>query len=220
MRDFERAKIGDDDRGTLVRVCNRVMPSDAGLDVMSVDFAPLLNDVEEAMTLEEDLKEIATSLRSVEAEFRLPEDVMAKGREMAEVYLYLYAVENYLRLFIETIGVRSLGTEYFSHFNIPEGIAKSIAARKRQELKNQWLSVRGDSQLFYLDFKELGDLILNNWELFKGYFPGQSWIASKINELGDCRNLVAHNSLVSDHERDVIRVHFRSIVRQLNPFMV
>ncbi len=77
------------------------------------------------------------------------------------------------------------------------------------------MSVRGGSELFYLDLKISVDLILNNWNLFKDYFPHQAWISSKIEELGNCRNLVAHNSVIGDHERNVIRVDFLSILRQI-----
>jgi hypothetical protein len=52
--------------------------------------------------------------------------------------------------------------------------------------------------------------------LFKPYFPQQSWIATKIDELGNCRNLVAHNSYLGKHERDVIRVNFNSIIKQIS----
>jgi hypothetical protein len=74
---------------------------------------------------------------------------------------------------------------------------------------------RGNNPLFYLDFKDLGTLILNNWESFKTYFPNQAWISAKIEELAHCRNLVAHNSYLGKHERDVIRVNFDSIVKQI-----
>ena len=81
------------------------------------------------------------------------------------------------------------------------------------------MSIRGGSDLFYLDFADIDDIIINNWELFKSYFPGQAWISSKITDLGNCRNLVAHNSNLGAHEKDVIRVNFNSIIRQLNPHM-
>jgi len=94
-------------------------------------------------------------------------------------------------------------------------IKETINGRKRNEEKNHWISVRGSSDLFYLDFIELSALIQNNWDLFKGYFPDQAWISSKLNELYGIRNLVAHNSYVGDHERAILQVTFRSIYKQL-----
>ena len=221
MDDFDKLDLEDVerfDRNVLISICDDIMPPDAGLDVMHVEFSPLLETVGETKTLEDDLQEITEALQGVAADFALPSDIMNKGQQMAEVYLYLYAVENYLRLFIEKVCIQAHGDEYFDKLNVPNSIANVINARKKQEAKNQWMSMRGDSELFYLDFKDLGILIQNNWDLFKAYFPDQSWIASKIDELGNCRNLVAHNSSIGDHERDIIRVNFRSIVKQLNPF--
>ncbi len=43
----------------------------------------------------------------------LPQDIQQKGREMSEVYLYLYCIENSLRIFIDEI----MKTETI---NIPE----------------------------------------------------------------------------------------------------
>ena len=107
----------------------------------------------------------------------------------------------------------------FNRLMLTTEVKKGISLRKRQEEKNRWLSIRGNSELFYLDFKELEAIILNNWTVFKQYFPGQSWISSKIDELVNCRNLVAHNSYIGTHERDVIRINFNSIIRQLSQFI-
>jgi len=95
-------------------------------------------------------------------------------------------------------------------------VKKAIESRKKQEVKKQWMRIRGDSDLFYLDFKDLSPIILNNWDLFENYFPDQAWISTKIEELGDCRNLVAHNSYIGDHEKDLIRVYYKSILKQIN----
>ncbi len=138
---------------------------------------------------------------------------------MAEVYLFLYVVENYLRLFIEKVLTEKFGIAYYNYVVVPKSISNGIVVRKEQEKKNLWIGVRGNSDLFYIDFKDLGVLIQNNWDIFKIYFPDQAWISSKIDEMGNCRNLVAHNSVIGEHERDVIRINFRSIAKQLNGYM-
>ena len=218
MSDFDKIGIEEDNlsRETLVKICDNLMPPEAGLDIMHVEFSPQFETIGENKTLENDLEEIANVLNETTAEFALPYDITEKGKQMAEVYLYLYAVENYLRLFVAKVCTKIHGDDFFNKLNIPKSISNSIVVRRNQEEKNQWVSIRGASELFYLDFKEIGTLIQNNWDIFKSYFPDPSWISSKIDELGNCRNLVAHNSFLGDHERDVIRVYFRSIIKQLN----
>ena len=217
MSDFD--DVSDDDRLRLISICNTIMPPDAGYDVMNVEFTPLIDTITEIPDLEDDLQEIQESLETIETPFTLPQDILEKGKEMAEVYLYLYVVENSLRLFIEKVGTEKYGAHFFDFFNIPTEVIRGMEIRKKQEGKNQWISIRGENPLFYLDFKELGILIINNWELFKNYFPQQAWISTKIEELANCRNLVAHNSYMGKHECDVIRVNFNSIVRQIRSGM-
>lgn len=208
-------ELSEDELIRLIKICDIVMPKNVGYDVMNVEFIPTVSTPAKSSSLEADLKEISRSLDAVGSQFRLPKDLIAIGSEMSEAYLYLYAVENYLRLFIETVGKAQYGDDYFDQLTIPTSVTKNINGRKKKEAKNQWLRIRGYSDLYYLDFKDLGAIIGNNWSLFKSHFPDQAWISSKIDELGDIRNLVAHNSYLGDHEREVIRIYFKSIVRQI-----
>jgi len=215
LDDYERLDLSDEDKKELVSVCDSIMPKEAGLDITGIEFSPDIESLGEVNTLKDDLDKIRDRLKQSASKFNLPRDIIEKGNQMAEAYVYLYVVENYIRLFVERVAAEKYGTAYFSSLNIPAAVKRLIANRKAQEAKNQWISVRGGSDLFYMDFKELGIIIQNNWDLFKQYFPDQAWICSKIDELGNCRNLIAHNSVIGDHERDVIRVNFNSIAKQL-----
>lgn len=215
----EKFDVLDDDQNNRVKLtgyCDTIMPKDIGYDVMDVKILPRLESGEEEhKSLELELEEMSNIAGFNEC-FIIPEDVLVKGKEMMKVYLYLYAIENYLRLFIETVCISNYGQEYFSQLTLTKTIKDTINGRKINEKKNRWISVRGSSDLFYLDFIELSALIQNNWDLFKGYFPDQSWISAKLSDLYGIRNLVAHNSYVGEHERDILQVTFRSIIKQLN----
>lgn len=146
----------------------------------------------------------------------LPEDIYDKSLEMSETYLYLYCIENTLRKFIGDAFINKYGMNYNDQITVPHSVKKKITDRKSSETQNKWLSQRGDDFLFYLDFKELADLILNNWnDVFKDHFPSQQWISIKIDELGNIRNLVAHNSYINTHDKRVLVTNYHSIVRQL-----
>jgi hypothetical protein len=220
INDFEHLNLEDQGFKTpLIQICSDLMPPNAGLDVLNVEFCPSLESIEGNDSLHDDLDEIVNNLTEQSSNFSLPDDVMVKGQQMAEVYLYLYVVEKYLRLFIEKVLTEKFGLTYFANIVVPKSILNGIVVRKEQEKKNLWIGVRGNSDLFYFDFKDLGVLIQNNWDIFKIYFPDQAWVSSKIDEMGNCRNLVAHNSVIGEHERDVIRINFRSITKQLNSYM-
>lgn len=209
-------KITDEMKNKIIEIANKIMPKGAGLDVLSIDLSPSI----EVTPLEEssisELQRASESLSEGMIREILPGDVKEKGKEMADAYIYLYCIENALRLFLEKIAEGNYGDDYFSSLNTNRNINEKLKVRKKDEAKNQWLRIRGNSEIFYLDFDDLGCLIRSNWEIFKTYFPSQEWIVTKIAELSKCRNLVAHNSFIGKTERDLIRVYFNVILKQIN----
>lgn len=215
--DYQSVDLQDNKLITvLVGICNELMPTNAGYDVMEVEISPYIDLVGERSSLSDELDEVISDISDVGNGLMLPKDIKEKGQQMAEAYLFLYIIENFLRLFFEKVLSDKFGPDYLLFVTVPKSIQSGIEQRKNNEKKNLWISVRGNSDLFYFDFKDLGLIIQNNWDIFKDYFPDQAWICSKIEEMGNCRNLVAHNSLIGDHERDLIKVYFRSITKQLS----
>jgi len=66
-----------------------------------------------------------------------------------------------------------------------------------------------------MDFSELSNIFENNWTIFKEYFPSIAWIKTKIEELADFRNMVAHNSYLGQDDQETIRSSYKSILKQL-----
>lgn len=207
--DFIKAKI--------LKECDILMPKDRGYDIMNIEISPKLEEVEANNSLTNDL-EVITKNVDYQSTQTLPSDIKAKGVEMAEVYLYLYCIENTIRIFIEKVCIETHDEDYFQHITISATVRNSISTRKKEEEKNLWLSFRrgSSSDLFYLDFSDLSAIITNNWELFKKYFPDQAWISTKLTEMSKCRNFIAHNSYVGQHEKDLIRLYYNSILKQIN----
>lgn len=139
----------------------------------------------------------------------LPTDIKNKGKEMSKAYLMLYCVENTLRLFIEGKAKLMSNPLFLSNT-----VKKKIQDRKNNESKNKYLAIRGDSDLFYLDFKELGDVIVNNPSILSS-FLNEMWVKVKVEELGNIRNLIAHNSFIGELETKIIAANYESILRQI-----
>lgn len=77
------------------------------------------------------------------------------------------------------------------------------------------MPLRGDNDLYYLDFIELSELIINNWEYFKNLFPDQDWIRVKMADLYDIRCLIAHNSFISTDSMQLLEVTTKQLIAQL-----
>ncbi len=208
--------VTDEIKSKLIKFCDYIMPKDVGFDVMSIDFKPRL-DVEEKLDIISDLDKTASAISSEILSKVLNSDLIQKGKSMSEVYLYLYCIENSLRIFIENVLKNKYGDNYFDQ--VSDGIKRTISERKVNEQKNKWLSLRGSSDLFYLDFKELSSIIRSNWSLFEKYFPSQEWITSKIDDLSQVRNLIAHNSFVSEQEKKLMKSYFEIILNQIDQNM-
>ncbi|WP_010530581.1 Swt1 family HEPN domain-containing protein [Lentibacillus jeotgali] len=201
-------------KNNLFAICNNLIPGEVGFDLKEIEFAPDLSisfDDDIVSDLENQVSETTNSI----IKHILPEDIREKGKYMAEVYTYLYSVENSLRVFIEIVSKEKYGEDYFSKLNVTKSLKNTMSSRKEKAEKKKWLSVRGDNSLFYLDFKDLGTLINNNWDMFEEYFDTQDFILPKINEMADCRNLIAHNSYVGKTERDLLKSYYNSILKQI-----
>jgi len=204
-------KITAEIKQRIISIANNLMPQNAGLDVMDVSLSPSI----EATPIEDSLVSELDAKKEIVSQEILPEDIKARGKEMADIYVYLYCVENALRLFIEKAAKVVYGDTFFQNLTLNKDIERKLRERINDENKNKWLRIRGDSEIFYLDFDDLSDIIRNNWDTYKPYFPNQEWITTKIDEMSKCRNLVAHNSYVGKGERDLIRVYFNTIMRQI-----
>lgn len=205
-----------ENKDLLDAICSGLIPPDVGFDIKSVSFnMNLTKDFELEDDLISDLENnVNSKVYKIMGEL-LPEDIRTKGYQMAEAYTYLYSVENSLRLFIEKVAKEKYGDSYFSQLTIPRNLQRTIAERHKNDDANKWLSIRG-TELFYLDFKDLGAVIDNNWDIFKDYFPSQSFILSKLNDMAECRNKIAHNSYVDDIERNLMKTYYNVILRQVS----
>jgi hypothetical protein len=124
-------------------------------------FYPLINSLYETETMADAIADI---VRQVDFETLnlLPQDIQDKGRQMSDVYLYLYCIENSLRIFIAEI----MKTNTIS---IPTKVQETINKMKESEKESKYLPVRGDNDLFYCDFIQLGKIIIANWGVFGKY---------------------------------------------------
>lgn len=169
-------------------------------------FYPLLNEEE---SLLDSIQDIEQKINFGHLNL-LPVDIQEKGREMSEVYLYLYCIENSFRIFIDEI----MKSETIA---IPKKVQETIDKLKKSEQESKYLPIRGSNDLFYCDFIELGKIMVANWTVFGNFFPKQNehWLNVMIDELYKIRCLVAHNSYVGKDERDSLKVFYKIITSQL-----
>lgn len=204
-------EFGDDAflKSIILRACEQVLPASAGFDILEVFISPRLDTEEPQNAIDEINKDIVD-----EAFIGLNEDLIGKGKQMAKAYIILYVLENHLREFIHNVLTQKIGPDYTEA--ISPKLRRAIEDLKEKERTKKWLSLRGDNELYYLDFIELSDLIIYNWVHFKDVIPDQHWIKVKMEEMYNIRCLIAHNSYISDENFELLNVTTKQILKQIN----
>ncbi|MBA7652303.1 hypothetical protein ES703_60133 [subsurface metagenome] len=132
------------------------------------------------------------------------------------MFQYIFVCENILRKFIIQVlddngyqTIDSIGNQKLS---------KAIQNKKNKETTQNYLPIRGDHDIYYLDLIELNKIFIKLWnECFIDKFERQSWICERIESLYTIRNRVAHSSgyLTSDELRSV-ETRCREIIKQID----
>ncbi|CAG0994696.1 hypothetical protein METP2_02839 [Methanosarcinales archaeon] len=145
----------------------------------------------------------------------LPTEILDEGKRMAESYLLIYCFENTLRFFIDKVSTAKYGNGYWNNLTITRDLKDLIIQRKKIEAKNQFHSLRGDNELFYLDMDNLYNIIEHNWDIFRSFFPSQDFIRTRVTETAITRNHVAHNGWISNDDFNRVLGYYKDILKQL-----
>jgi hypothetical protein len=143
----------------------------------------------------------------------VPSSIREGSIQMQRWFRMLFVFENVLRDFIATRFIELKGDDWFEACSTAPMRAK-IKDRKEKEQKNQWHVGRNQHPLFYLDFGDLGNLIKNNWEVFKDFFD-QNWILSRIDDVEKTRNVIAHTNLLPSEEGQRLEIYLRDLLKQI-----
>lgn len=134
---------------------------------------------------------------------------------MAKIFRVLFAFENLVRDFIDARFTEEDKTSDWYDVRLNSDMKKKVASRKRTEDKNKWHTGRNDQPIYYLDFGDLGLLIVTHWAVFKDFFPKQSWVTSRVDEAERSRNVIAHTNLLSSEETVRLEMYLADWIRQI-----
>lgn len=201
-----------DIENTITNTANDVLLRDCGFKVKYTDANPLVGkNNKDARTI---IKQSLDTMKFI----TLGEELIEKGKKMANAYIIVYCLENFLRDFIDRKLTDFHGSDYESKNVFSKKTRNRANDRKKEESANRWLAIRGDKILYYLDFAELPDVITleDNWNnIFKNYFLSQDWIKSKLDELYQIRNRIAHNSYLDDNSFKTLELYYHQIISQI-----
>ena len=129
-----------------------------------------------------------------------------KAGRMGRIYELLFCLENSMRELIERTFKE---VEDFRDWTdgIKKETLKSARSREKEDREAPWHGPRGGSVLSYLDFPQLGQIILDQWEHFEDLFGDRRWIDHYFREMNPARRALAHTGDLT--EFDVERMEMR-----------
>jgi hypothetical protein len=127
--------------------------------------------------------------------------------EMARLYAILFAFENEVRSLIRDTLEEKAGGGWWDSDKVPGKVRQMAESRLEQAKKDSWLEGAKSDNLQYVDFGDLANIIIQNWDTFKEVIPGQSWLTQRMSELEKARNFVAHNRMLLPNEFDRIYMY-------------
>lgn len=136
-------------------------------------------------------------------------------KKMSETYQLFYLLENSIRSFILSILQSEYQSEDWWNTRVRQKIKDAVVIRTKKEKENRWHAQRGGHYIHYTDFRNLKEIIVDNWGIFKRFFPDQSWIISRLKELELSRNIIAHNNPLPQDEVSRIKLYLKDWIKQV-----
>ena len=131
-----------------------------------------------------------------------------EANKNAELYPYIYILENSLRkLILDTFN----GDDNWWENKAPTKTKEHAEYIKEAEKKHAWLPKRASHPIFYVGLEDLFKIISKNYaKYFKRIFTDQGNLRTWINESIPIRNLLAHNIRIKKEEKNnlIIRTKY------------
>lgn len=141
-------------------------------------------------------------------------EIRRAAMESVTVYLAFFCLENAIReLVVDRMDV-NLGPDWWEKA-VSQKLRLKVEGRRTKEDENRWHSRRGEREIFYTDFGDLSSIMQSNWPYFEDLFPDQNWIMSRLRELENSRNIIAHSNVLEAREIDRVRMYLEDWVRQV-----
>ena len=138
----------------------------------------------------------------------------ASSLAMQRNYRMLFVFENLLRDFISARFTDTDGENWFEKLGTSP-MKQKVADRKEKEQRNQWHTGRNEHPIYYLDFGDVGLLIINSWTVFKDFFDSQAWVTSRVSEAERTRNVIAHTNVLATEEAERLEMYLRDWMKQV-----
>lgn len=138
-------------------------------------------------------------------------DIRKQAKQMVDLYYLLFCLENSIRKLI----IDRLKEKYSSvwwDIKVPDKVKKNVL-RKQNNEKDTPFSERSEEPIYYTDFKDLIEIIEQNWTDFSDTFRSIESVRSTLTTLNVLRRPIAHNSALDKDEILRFKLHIKDWIR-------
>lgn len=144
----------------------------------------------------------------IEAQFVIP------SRKLAEVFTTITSFERSVRDFIGGALQERLGKKWWED-GVSDKVRARGEAREAGESKFRWRSARGPDPMELTDMGDLGNIIVQNWDLFEPCFHSQTWAKNVFDVVEKSRNGILPSGELEDPDIAGLGVFIRDWARQV-----
>lgn len=141
-------------------------------------------------------------------------DIRQAAMQSLPAFLAFFCLENAIRELVVDRLRENHGSDWWQSC-ASQKLKDRVIQRQTKEGSNRWHVQRGANEIYYTDFGDLLDLMIGHWADFEDLFPDQHWVAGRLNDLENSRNIIAHSNLLDERERARIRMYLQDWLRQV-----
>jgi len=138
-------------------------------------------------------------------------EIRQQARQMADLYYLYFCLENSIRNTIINRLKEQSGQNWWDA-KVPNDVKEKVKERLQQE-KNTPFSERSEEPIYYTDFRDLIDIIENNWDIFSDTYRSIPSVRQTLETLNVLRRPIAHSSILDEDEILRFKLHIKDWVR-------
>lgn len=138
-------------------------------------------------------------------------DIRKQAKQMVDLYYLLFCLENSIRKLI-TDRLKEKYSSTWWETKVPETVKKNVLNKKNDE-KDTPFSERSEEPIYYTDFRDLIEIIEQNWTDFSDTFRSIESVKATLTTLNVLRRPIAHNSALDVDEILRFKLHIKDWIR-------
>jgi Swt1-like HEPN len=142
---------------------------------------------------------------------QIEQAIRMEAADMAPHYEIFYSLERTIRALVVD-SLKSADGEDWWRNRVPQTIRREAEKAQQREI-DKAVTPRSDHPIDYMNFGELGQIIVANWDVFDQTFTSQKAVERVVASLNTLRGPIAHCSLLAEDEVVRLRLSVRDWYR-------